>query len=66
MEVLPVGIQTIAKMKTVRQILGMYDTQSTCLDRMLHSTETTDGAIMLVTHVNSCRMCSLKIKEAGI
>lgn len=39
--------------------------EQACLDRMLHSTETTDGAIMLVTH-SPCRMCSLKIKEAGI
>ena len=39
--------------------------EQACLDRMLHSTETTDGAIMIVTH-SPCRMCSLKIKEAGI
>lgn len=36
-----------------------------CLDRMLHSNETTDGSIMLVTHA-PCKMCSLRIKEAGI
>ena len=39
--------------------------EQACLDRMLHSTETTEGAIMLVTH-SPCRMCSLRIKEAGI
>ena len=39
--------------------------EQACLDRMLHSTETTDGAVMLVTH-SPCRMCSLRIKEAGI
>ena len=39
--------------------------EQACLDRMLHSTETTEGAIMLITH-SPCRMCSLRIKEAGI
>lgn len=39
--------------------------ESACLDRMLHSHETTDGAIMLVSHA-PCKMCSLRIKEAGI
>ena len=39
--------------------------EQACLDRMLHSTETTDGATMLVTP-SPCRMCSLRIKEAGI
>lgn len=39
--------------------------EQACLDRMLHSTETTDGAIMLITH-SPCKLCSLRIKEAGI
>ena len=39
--------------------------EQACLDRMLHSTETTDGATMLITH-SPCRLCSLRIKEAGI
>ena len=36
-----------------------------CLDRMLHSHETTDDAVMLISHA-PCKMCSLRIKEAGI
>ena len=39
--------------------------EGTCLDQMLHSNETTDGSIMLVTHA-PCKMCSLRIKEAGV
>lgn len=39
--------------------------EQACLDRMLHSNETTDSSIMLVTHA-PCKMCSLRIKEAGI
>lgn len=39
--------------------------ESACLDRMLHSHETTDDATMLVSHA-PCKMCSLRIKEAGI
>ena len=39
--------------------------EQACLDRMLHSTETTEDAVMLITH-SPCRMCSLRIKEAGI
>ena len=39
--------------------------EQACLDRMLHSNETTDHSIMLVTHA-PCKMCSLRIKEAGI
>lgn len=39
--------------------------EQACLDRMLHSHETTDDATMLVTHA-PCKMCSLRIKEAGI
>lgn len=39
--------------------------EQACLDRMLHSTETTEGAIMIITH-SPCRLCSLGIKEAGI
>lgn len=39
--------------------------EGACLDQMLHSNETTDGSIMLVTHA-PCKMCSLRIKEAGI
>lgn len=39
--------------------------EQACLDRMLHSNETTDGAIMLVSHA-PCKLCSLRIKDAGI
>lgn len=39
--------------------------EAACLDRMLHSHETTDDAIMLISHA-PCKMCSLRIKEAGI
>ena len=39
--------------------------EQACLDQMLHSNETTDDSIMLVTHA-PCKMCSLRIKEAGI
>jgi len=39
--------------------------EQNCLDRMLHSTETTEGCIMLITH-SPCAMCSLRIKKAGI
>ena len=39
--------------------------EGACLDQMLHSNETTDGSVMLVTHA-PCKMCSLRIKEAGI
>lgn len=39
--------------------------ESACLDKMLHNHETTDDAVMLVTHA-PCKMCSLRIKEAGI
>ena len=39
--------------------------EGACLDQMLHSNETTDGSIMLVTHA-PCKMCSLRIKEAGV
>ena len=39
--------------------------EQACLDRMLHSHETTDGATMLVSHA-PCKMCSLRIKEAGV
>ena len=39
--------------------------EGACLDQMLHSNETTDDSIMLVTHA-PCKMCSLRIKEAGV
>lgn len=39
--------------------------EAACLDRMLHSHETTDDATMLISHA-PCKMCSLRIKEAGI
>ena len=39
--------------------------EQACLDRMLHSNETTDDSIMLVTHA-PCKMCSLRIRESGI
>ena len=39
--------------------------EEACLSRMLHSNETTDGSIMLVTHA-PCKMCSLRIKEAVV
>ena len=39
--------------------------EEACLSRMLHSNETTDDSIMLVTHA-PCKMCSLRIKEAGV
>lgn len=39
--------------------------EQACLDRMLLSTETTEGATMLITH-SPCKMCSLRIIEAGI
>lgn len=39
--------------------------EGACLDQMLHSNETTDGSIMLVTHA-PCKMCSLRIREAGV
>ena len=39
--------------------------EAACLDRMLHSHETTDDAVMLISHA-PCKMCSLRIKEAGI
>jgi dCMP deaminase len=39
--------------------------EQACLDRMLHSNETTRDCIMLVTH-QPCKFCSLRIKDAGI
>ena len=39
--------------------------EQACLDQMLQSNETTTDATMLITHA-CCRMCSLKIKAAGI
>lgn len=39
--------------------------EQACLDRMLHSNETTDGSIMLISHA-PCKMCSLRIKDAGV
>ena len=39
--------------------------EQACLDRMLLSTETTKGSTMLITHA-PCKLCSLRIKEAGI
>ena len=39
--------------------------EQACLDRMLQTNETTTGATMLVTHA-PCKMCSLRIKDAGI
>ena len=39
--------------------------EQNCLARMLHSNETTDGAMMLVSHM-PCRLCSINIKQAGI
>lgn len=39
--------------------------EQACLDRMLHSNETTFNCIMLVTH-QPCKVCSLRIKDAGI
>ena len=39
--------------------------EQACLDRMLQTNETTTGATMLVTHA-PCKMCSLRIKDAGV
>jgi dCMP deaminase len=39
--------------------------EQACLDRMLHSNETTEDCIMLVTH-QPCKLCALHIKDAGI
>lgn len=39
--------------------------EDACLNRILHSHETTEDAIMLISHA-PCKMCSLRIKEAGI
>lgn len=39
--------------------------EEACLSRMLKSTESTEGCIMLVTHA-PCKMCALKILQAGI
>lgn len=39
--------------------------EEACLNRMLHSHETTDDSIMFISHA-PCKMCSLRIKEAGI
>jgi len=39
--------------------------EQACLDRMLHSNETTVGAVMLVNY-NPCRLCAIKIKQAGV
>ena len=39
--------------------------EQACLDRMLQTNETTTGATMLVSHA-PCKICSLRIKEAGI
>lgn len=39
--------------------------EQACLDRMLRSNETTEGATMLVSH-SPCKFCSIRIKEAGI
>lgn len=39
--------------------------EQACLDRMLHTNETTNNCIMLVTH-QPCKICSLRIKDAGI
>jgi len=39
--------------------------ESASLDKMLLSHETTKDSTMIVTHA-PCRMCSLRIKEAGI
>lgn len=39
--------------------------EEACLNRMLHSHETTDDSIMFISHA-PCKMCSLRIKEAGV
>jgi dCMP deaminase len=39
--------------------------EAACLDKLVHSTESASGAIMLVSHA-PCKFCSLRIKDAGI
>lgn len=39
--------------------------ESSAFDKLLHSSETSTGATMIITH-SPCKMCSIKIKEAGI
>ena len=39
--------------------------EQAALDKLVKSAESSDGAVMLVSHA-PCKMCSLRIKDAGI
>ncbi len=39
--------------------------EAAALDKLVKSTESSDGAIMLVSHA-PCAMCALRIKDSGI
>jgi len=39
--------------------------EQAALDKLIRSTESSDGAVMLVSHA-PCKMCSLRIKDSGI
>jgi len=39
--------------------------EAACLDKLVHSTESASGAVMLVSHA-PCKFCSIRIKDAGI
>jgi dCMP deaminase len=39
--------------------------EAACLDKLVHSTESASGAIMLISHA-PCKFCSIRIKDAGI
>ncbi len=39
--------------------------ESAALDKLVKSNESSEGSIMVVTHA-PCKMCSLRIKDAGI
>jgi dCMP deaminase len=39
--------------------------EAACLDKMIHSTESAEGAIMMISHA-PCKFCALRIKDAGI
>jgi dCMP deaminase len=39
--------------------------EAACLDKMIHSTESAEGAVMMISH-SPCKFCALRIKDAGI
>ena len=53
------------RMKRTNCLVYSRHAEGSCLNRMLHSHETTEDAIMMVSHA-PYKMCSLRIKEARI